>query len=54
MTEDKTQTTDMILYPGGDQPKPETNKNFVRLYDHNGCPFSSRARYSFALTQAEF
>jgi glutathione S-transferase len=46
---DETQTLNRMLYAAGDLPKPETNKNHLRLYNHNGCPFSARARYSLAL-----
>jgi len=42
-------TLDRFLYAGGEEPKPETNKNHFRLYGHNLCPFVARAR--FALTQ---
>lgn len=36
--------TTTIRYEGGDLPKPETNKNFIRLYNHMLCPFCERAR----------
>ena len=35
-------TTD---YP---DPKPETNKNFLRLYGHHLCPFVEKARLALA------
>lgn len=44
---------DMLLY-SGDQPKPEPNKNHIRLYGHNLCGFVARARYALALKGIPF
>jgi glutathione S-transferase len=45
---------DEIITTPGNQVKPEVNQNFLRLYDHNLCPFASRARYALALAGIEF
>ena len=49
----KLHTLDTLFY-GGDEPKPETNKNHLRLYGHNLCPFVARARYALALKGIQF
>ena len=48
------QSLDSILYAGGDDPKPDTNQNHFRLYGHNLCPFTARARYALALKGISF
>jgi glutaredoxin 2 len=50
----KLHTLDMFFCPAGDAPKPETNKNYLRLYGHNLCPFVARARYALALKNIPF
>lgn len=37
-----------------DKPKPETNKNFVRVYGHNSCPYAERARLAMSLKGVKF
>lgn len=37
-----------LLFHGGTDAKPVLNKNFLRLYGHNLCVFSARARYALA------
>ena len=37
-----------MFYAAGNIPKPPTNTKFIRHYTHNLCPFSARARYTFA------
>ena len=44
----------MIMPAGNDTQKPETNQHHVRLYQHNLCPFSARARYTMACKGVEF
>ena len=43
-----TQTLKTLFYPGSPLGRPATNLNFLRLYQHNLCPFAARARYAFA------
>jgi glutathione S-transferase len=50
----KLHTLEPLFYPGGDEPKPETNKNYLRLYGHNLCPFVARARNALALKGIPF
>ena len=33
---------------GGDEPKPETNKKYFRIYGHNLVPYFNYAVYAFA------
>lgn len=33
-----------LRYESGSIPKPETNKNYVRLYGHNCCGNAEKAR----------
>jgi len=47
-------TLKTFIYTAGDLPKPETNKNHLRIYGHNLCPFVARARYAFAAKKVEF
>jgi hypothetical protein len=49
-----TQGLDTILYPSGQVPKPETNKKYVRLYGHNCCAYSERARIAFRAKEVDF
>ena len=51
MTDSVLHSTTTLLYPADKMPKPETNKNYLRLYDHALCPFSTRARYAFTAKQ---
>ena len=50
----KLHTLDLIAYYGGDEPKPETNQNHIRIYAHNLCPFAARAKYTFSAKGIEF
>ena len=50
----KLDTLDRIAYYGGDQPKPATNPNHIRIYAHNLCPFAARAKYTFACKDIPF
>ena len=43
-----------IFYTSGDLPKPELNKQHLRLYEYLLCPFASRARYALALKRIPF
>lgn len=43
-----TNSLDRMLYHGGENPKPATNTQHLRLYHHNLCPFSARARYTLS------
>ena len=46
--EPRLDTLETFVWPGGQEAKPRTNKNHMRLYSHNLCPFSTRARYALA------
>ena len=48
------ETAEKIFYRAGDAPKPPTNPNYMRLYSHNLCPFSARARYTFSAKAVPF
>ena len=37
-----------FMWPGGAEPRPQTNQSHVRMYGHNLCPFVARARFAFA------
>ncbi|CDW89121.1 glutathione transferase omega-1 [Stylonychia lemnae] len=43
-----------MRYASGETPKPPTNPNFPRLYSHNLCLFSERARLSWAAKGIKF
>ena len=45
---DKFQTTERIFYKGGDEPKPETNKKYFRIYGHNLVPYVNYCKYAFS------
>lgn len=49
-----TQSLENIISEPGRQEKYETNKNHLRMYGHNLCPFATRARYAFALKEVPF
>jgi hypothetical protein len=53
-SEAETQTTNTFKYAGGDLPKPETNKKFLRIYGHNLCPFVEKTRLAFAAKNIPF
>ena len=53
MAEANISTLERIMHPR-DGTKPETNTHFVRLYNHNLCPFSARARYYLAAKGIQF
>ena len=44
-----TQSLERIISPPGHQVKYEANQTHLRLYQHQLCPFASRARYAFLL-----
>ena len=50
----KFDTLDSFLWPGGQVEKPPTNKNYLRLYSHNLCPFAAKARNALAAKGIEF
>ena len=35
----KFDTLERFMWPGGQEQKPPVNKNHVRMYGHNLCPF---------------
>ena len=44
-----------MINPAGEaMPKPATNTNHVRLYEHNLCPFCARARYYLSCKEIPF
>ena len=50
----RLQTLDRFMWPGGSEPKPPLNQNYVRMYGHNLCPFVARARWTFSCKQVAF
>ena len=48
------QSLDRFIWPGGNEPKPETNQNYVRMYSHNLCPYVARARFAFACKEIPY
>ena len=50
----ETQDLTTLKYYEGDLPKPETNKNYFRLYNSNLCPFAERARLALAAKKIPF
>ena len=48
------QTKELIFYSAKDGPKPPTNKNYLRLYGHNLCPFDERCRIVMDLKGIEY
>ena len=49
------QSMQPLLYKGGNKvPKPERNTQFLRLYNHNICPYSATARYALATKKLQF
>ena len=51
---DKFDTLERFMWPGLAEPKPPVNKNHVRMYGHNLCPFVTRARFTFACKDVPF
>ena len=50
----KFDTLERFMWPGGSEPKPTTNKNHVRMYGHNLCPFVARSRWTFACKEVPY
>jgi hypothetical protein len=48
MVEANTQDLTPLFITEADQAKPDTNKNYVRLYGHHLCPFVEKARMALA------
>lgn len=53
-TTDNTQTLTRIVAGTLEEPKPATNKNHIRVYNHNQCPFAARGRYALSAKAVEF
>ena len=53
-TTDNTQTLTRIVAGTLEEPKPATNKNHIRVYNHNLCPFAARGRYAMSAKAVEF
>jgi hypothetical protein len=47
------QSLDTLIYIGNVE-KPKGNKNYLRLYGHNMCPFTARDRYYMAAKKLKF
>src|SRR4051812_45713256 len=43
-----------IEVTSADQPKPATNPEFPRMYEHNLCPFVEKARLAFAAHNVKY
>ena len=54
ITVSKLHSLSPLFYIGKPKPKPEVNNTHLRLYEHNLCPFSARARYAFAAKQITY
>ena len=54
MAESNINSLERMIYMGGEVPKPATNANHPRIYNHNLCPFSARARYTFSAKGIQF
>ena len=50
----KFDTLERFMWPGGDEAKPAVNKNHIRMYGHNLCPFVERSRWTFAAKDVQF
>ena len=50
----KLHTLEKFAYPGGTVPRPTSNKNNLRIYAHNLCPFSGRAIYAMSAKRISF
>ncbi|CDW81451.1 glutathione s-transferase [Stylonychia lemnae] len=48
MSAESTNDLTEIFVTSGDQPKPATNPNYLRLYGHHLCPFVEKARLALA------
>ena len=53
---DPAHTADLteLQYYSGDEPKPATNPNYVRLYGHHLCPFVEKARLALAARNVQY
>lgn len=47
-------TSLMIKPTSAEEPKPETNKEHVRIYNHNLCPYAERGRLGLAAKKIQF
>lgn len=54
MESSKSQTLEWIYVPTLDTPKPELNKNYMRLYGHHLCPFVEKARMALAVKGVDY
>ena len=52
--QNKFQTLERFAWPGGKEPRPPTNRSFLRMYGHNLCPFVERARWTFSCKEVPF
>lgn len=52
--EERCDTLEPFIWRGGSCEKPPTNKNHLRLYSHNLCPFVARVRYTLACKEIPF
>ena len=43
-----------MRYYSNSSPKPETNKLYSRLYEHNLCPFCEKARMALTAKNIQF
>ena len=43
-----------MRYYSGENPKPEINPKYPRIYSHNLCLFSERARLAWAAKGLQF
>ena len=50
----KFDTLERFMWPGSPDEKPPVNKNHVRMYGHNLCPFVTRSRWTFAAKDVPF
>lgn len=48
------QTLDTFQYLSGDAPKPEVNKEHLRIYGHPLCPFNQRTTLTFDAKELPF
>jgi len=47
-------TLKMMFYEGGLEPKPTPNKNHIRVYGHELCPFVQRAYLALGAKEIKF
>lgn len=54
MEQDPTQTLATLRYASREEPRPATNKNYIRLYGHHLCLYEEKVRLALVAKHIQF